>query len=393
MRLLGFNEYNKSSDKLFEMASELTKLGVSNDLMRFIHKLTGEYQGLKDFEGDYNPRTGRKDIKFHTRKEPSRAKLGPWPAREDVPMSNDVEVKGVKKGKNQIYHYLTKIVDSKKDTPVRMILVNPSSDQAHYITLKTGKMSQSELADIGIPSGEEGRKIARERGISQKLGLYVRTVTIDIDSGLPVAGWEGTIGQMADDLQSDSILYIMETEDRVRTKRGVRKKQKEVTSDQFIDYFIKNYTKILDTQGATNAEKINQKLIQKLSGLTADDIASVLDKDYYRDREVRLKRGSGDSAEKFREIIDLKQAIQSDIVSEGSLKGKLWNFLELAFKEGEYEADDKDRNKASLTDMSAKHTVPVVASMFLQYVALGKVIKPFHSGSIIGQLGLEDLVI
>jgi len=392
MQVLGFNEFNKSNDRLLEMASELTKLGVPKDLMKFIHKLSGEYQGLRDYGGDVNPRTGKKDIKFHTRKEPTRAKLGPWPAREDVPMAHDVAVQGVKKGKNQIYHYLTKIVDSKRDTPVRLVLVNPHLDQTHYITLKTGKMSQQELEDMGLPRGEEGRRMARERGISQKLGLYVRTVTIDNDSGLPVAGWEGTIGQMAEDLSDESVLYIMETEDRVRSKRKTRKTQKEVTQDQFINYFVENYTKILDTQGAANAEKMNQKLIQKLSGLSAEDITNVL-RPSYREGEVEVTRTSGASAEKFREIIDLKKAMEDSLVSEGNIQSKLWRFLELAFKEGEYEADDKDRNKASLTDMVAKHTMPIVASMFLQFVALGKVYKKFFTDDPFKELGLEDLLI
>jgi hypothetical protein len=93
MKLLGFNEYNKSSDKLFEMASELTKLGVSKDLMRFIHKLTGKYQGMT------------RD-RFYTRIEPERAQKGPYPAREDIPLSHDVQVRGVKVGRKQIGHYL-----------------------------------------------------------------------------------------------------------------------------------------------------------------------------------------------------------------------------------------------------------------------------------------------
>lgn len=380
MKLLGFNEYNKSSDKLFEMASELTKLGVSKDLMRFIHKLTGKYQGM----------TGQM---FNTRQEPMKSQKGPYPAREDIPLSHDVQVRGVKKGRRQISHYLIKVITSKEDTGVKLILVNTNAGEAHYITRKTGKLSGPELDEIGIPRGAEGREMARSRGISQKLGLYMRTVAVDIDSGLVQAGWEGTIGQMEKDMDEDSVLYIMEDEDRVRTKRGTRTKQRNITEDQFVDYFVNNYTKILDTQGAANQERINQLLIQKLSGLTADDIASVLDQDHYRSKEVRLRRGSGDSAEKLREIIDLKKAIQNEVISEGNIKNKLHRFLELAFKEGEYDSDEKDRNKASLTDMADKHTMPIVASMFLQYVALGKVYKKFFTDDPFRELGLEDLLL
>ena len=376
MKLLGFNEYNKSSDKLFEMASELTKLGVSKDLMRFIHKLTGKYQGMSREE-------------FYTRRNPAAA-VGPYPAREDIPLSHDVQVQGVKVGRRQIYHYLTKVITSKKDIGVKLILVNPTLGEAHYITRKTGKLSGPELDELGIPRGPEGRQMARDRGISQKLGLYIRTVAIDIDSGLPQSGWEGTIGQMNELMDEDSVMYIMEDEDRVRTKRKTRTKQKNITEDQFVDYFVNNYTKILDTQGAANQERINQLLIQKLSGLTADDVTSVLYKNY---RGVSLRRGDGDSAEKFGEIIDLKQALQSEVISEGNIKNKLYRFLELAFKEGEYESDEKDRNKASLTDMSDKHTMPIVASMFLQYVALGKVYKKFFTDDPFKELGLEDLLL
>ena len=243
----GFNSYNQEY-RLNEMASELTKLGVPKNLMQFIHKLSGKVHRMSQ-SGDTqrDPSTGRETSKFHTRKEPYRAKGGPWPEREDVPLSHDVQVNGTKTGKNNIYHYLTALLDSRKDVGLRLILVNPNQDQIHYVTRKTGKMSKAQLAAVGIHDEYRGRSAtdqARELGTSNKRGLYMRVVTLDGDSGEPISAWEGTIGQMADDMDDDSVLYIMETEDRVRGKRTERTSRKELTADQFIKYFIDNFGSI-----------------------------------------------------------------------------------------------------------------------------------------------------
>lgn len=396
MKLLSFNDYNKS-DKVFEMASELTKLGVPKDLMQFIHKLTGKYSRPWEAPSELNPATGRRDIQFHTYEEPAASKKGPWPAKEDVPLSHDVEVKGTKSGKRQIIHYLTKIVPNEKDSDIRLILVNPTEDTVHYLTRKTGKTApeqrERKYGERDINKSRELSRFDPTSPVAEKLGYYMRGVTIDLDSGLPMARWEGTIGQLERHMDEDTTLYILETENRVREKRGKRKELKRINEKDFVDYFVNNYSKILSAQGASNAQKLNQQLVQKLSGLSADDITTVLSGPTYQEGQVEIRSGSGESARKIREIIDLKKAIEKDIVSEGDIQIKLWKFLELAFKEGEYEADEKDRNKASLADMVDKHTMPIVASMFLQYVALGKVYKKFFTDDPFKELGLEDLLL
>jgi hypothetical protein len=381
--LLGFDEFSSNNLKpLNEMASELTKLGVPKDLMVAIHKLSGKMTPRSQgtfYGGD----------KFHTKKEPNRARLGPWPESEDIPMSHDVQVKGTKKGKNQIYHYLTNVLDSRKDSKIRMILSNPDSDMIIYLTRKTGKMSKDQLSAEGLQG--KSREELRELGVAQKLGLYVRSVAIDADSGQAISGWDGTISQMAEDMTENSVLYIMEDEDKVRSKRKVRTKRNTVAPEAFVEYFIDNYSKILDSQGKSNASKLNDKIIQKLSGLSANDIADVVSRGWDKEN-VRSNNVSGEGAKKMREILDLKKAVEESIVDSGNIQSKLWSFLELAFKEGEYEPDVRDRNKASLSDMVDKHTMPIVASMFLQFIALGKVHKPFYSDDPFKELGLDDLM-
>lgn len=375
-----------------EMASELTKLGVPKKLMQFIHNLTGELKKTYDPDPQLNPMTGRKDRKFHTRKEPFKAKGGWWPERQDDPVAHDATVSGMKTGRDRIFDYLTNQIDSRKDSKLRLILVNPNIDQVHYITRKTGKMSKEQLAAAGI----EDTDAAREQGISQKRGLYIRVVTIDGDSGEPIAAWEGTIGQMADDMDDDSVLYILEEEDRVKASREKRKSIKEVTDDQFIKYFLDNYEKILDTYGKTNSEKLSKLAMEKLSGLTLADIATVL-KQGREDSEIEAAfstwsdRPDAKVQKKFREILDIKKALDEDLIDKGQLETKLHSFKELLFEKGKYEPESEGGNEASLTDAVEKHTMPVLASMFLQFVSLGRVLKPFYTDDPIAQMGLEDL--
>jgi len=375
-----------------EMASELTKLGVPKNLMQFIHNLSGSLKKTYDPDPQLNPSTGKKDRKFHTRKEPYKAKGGWWPERQDDPVAHDAEVTGTKTGKDRIWDYLTNQIDSRKDSKLKLILVNPTIDQVHYITRKTGKMDRQQLASAGIDDTDQ----AREQGISQKRGLYVRIVTIDGDSGEPIAAWEGTIGQMADDMDDSSILYILEAEDRVKDSREKRKSIKEVTDDKFIEYFLNNYQKLLDTFGKANSEKMSKLAIEKLSGLTLDDIAAILKKDGDSDEIEAAFSTYGNKPEKtvqkkFAEILDIKAALDQDLIDKEQLEIKLHSFKELLFEKGKYEPEEEHGNEASLTDAVEKHTMPVLASMFLQFVSLGRVIKPFYTDDPIAQMGLEDL--
>lgn len=356
-------------DAINEMASELSKLGVPKSLMRFIHKLEGEkfhhsYSGEKQLD----PRSGKLVGTFHTRTEPEKAKGGPWPAREDVPLAHDVQVIGTKTGKKNVFYYLTEIIESRKDVGIRMILVNPSQDQIHYITRKTGKIDQAEVKKRGWMPGQEGREQARQAGISQKRGLYLRSVTIDKDSGLPIAAWVGTIGQMAEDWDDNTVLYILEPEDKVRAKRQERKAIKTVTPDQFLEHFVQHYSETVDKLMSTSAGRLRKEFAEVASSITPEDMQ-----------------------EKMDQLNKLMDEIKKNKADMNSLKPKLWNFLELANKKGKYEADEKDVNKADLTDMVNKHTYGVVESMFLQFIVAGKVSKEFYSDDPIKKLGLEDL--
>jgi hypothetical protein len=171
MELQDFNTYT-ANQRINEMATELTKLGVSKDLARFIHTLSGEMKSFGAGDKQYDPATGREVGTFTTYSEPYKAKGGPWPQREDIPLSHDVQVRGTKSGKDRIYDYLVNYIDSRKDVGTRLILVNPVEDLAYYVTRKTGKLSKKQMDELGIANTEE----ARARGVSQKRGLYLRVV-------------------------------------------------------------------------------------------------------------------------------------------------------------------------------------------------------------------------
>jgi len=136
--------------------------------------------------------------------------------------------------------------------------------------------------------------------------------------------------------------------------------------------------------------------MEKLSGLTLADIATVL-KQGREDSEIEAAfstwsdRPDADVQKKFREILDIKKALDEDLIDKGQLETKLHSFKELLFEKGKYEPESKGGNEASLTDAVEKHTMPVLASMFLQFVSLGRVIKPFYTDDPIAQMGLEDL--
>ena len=385
----GFNSYNQEY-RLNEMASELTKLGVPKNLMQFIHKLSGKVHRMSQ-SGDTqrDPSTGRETSKFHTRKEPYRAKGGPWPEREDVPLSHDVQVNGTKTGKNNIYHYLTALLDSRKDVGLRLILVNPNQDQIHYVTRKTGKMSKAQLAAVGIHDEYRGRSAtdqARELGTSNKRGLYMRVVTLDGDSGEPISAWEGTIGQMADDMDDDSVLYIMETEDRVRGKRTERTSRKELTADQFIKYFIDNFGSIANKFKSAASDSKSAEYAELFSTLTPDEF-----------RQIQTGTATSDSpaGQKKNRMAELSAEIESGVMDEAAIKPELDSFQKKAMEEGEYSPQDdtySGRQKARLAHMTEVHTMPVVATMFLQWLVLGKVYKKFYTDDPFKEMGVDDLL-
>lgn len=364
--LYGFDEFNSNSIiKIDEMASELTKLGVKKEHMQFIHQLSGKLTSRVE-------KTPYRNSGFKTTKSPGPSNSGPYPTTEDIPLAHNVQVEGVKKGKKQIYHYLTNVVSSKEDTNVRFILVNPDNDGVFYLTKKLGKLTGPEKKEMGIDHKSRA-ELSRDHNVSQKRGLYMRAVSIDLSSGEYTAHWYGRIGEMREDMSENSILYILKHEDDVRTKRSVRTKRTSVTQEEFIEYFVKNYVKILDTQGKSNADALHAEVIKRNSLPSSNDR-------YERDNFNRETNRMEDEANSIKGIDPQK------------LFYKLRNLLHLAMKEGEYVPDKTDRNKADLSDMINKHTQPIVASMFLQYIALGSVHKPFYTDNPFKELGLDDLL-
>ena len=180
----------------------------------------------------------------------------------------------------------------------------------------------------------------------------------------------------------DSTLYILEHEDRVRTKRKSRKASKEVKTSDFLEYFSKNL------------ENIARKFIDKESEAAKVELEAT--KRQIDPTQLEIDRyGTARIPQEITDKINrLKSVISSSNFDTAMLEPKLNNFLELAFKEGEYDPmgdDYYNRGRANLSQMVDIHTMPVVASMFLQFLTRGKVQKRFHTENVIKELGLEDL--
>jgi hypothetical protein len=375
--LKGFNDYS-TSQSINEMASSLSKLGVPKDLMQFIHKLSGKITHSKQAQKQWNPATGKMDTEFHTREAPHASKKGPWPGTEDVPLAHDVEVIGTKTGRKNIQHYLEQIISKIKDTDTRLILATPSIDGLHYITRKLGKLGPAGRIE---KFGEDDLEIARAAGHSEKTGMYLRHVAIDPDSGEAIADWWGTIGQIiqAGHIAEDSILYILETEDKVRASRKTRSDIRTVNPEAFIEYFVENFEKIAGPMLTKSGDRARSEYAKTMSEISPDDITT----------EYGYLRVNNKEAKK--KIQDLIGLINSSKFDADTLLPRLNTFLELAMKDGEYEAAERHTDTADLTDMVKKHTQPVVASMFLQYLVLGRVAKNFYTDNPFVELGLDDL--
>ena len=198
--------------------------------------------------------------------------------------------------------------------------------------------------------------------------MYIRTVAIDLDSGMPISRWEGTIGQMVSNeiINDDSILYIMEKEDRVREKRKKRKAIKEVKVKDFLEYFKTSLGKVASRLINKEAESARKELKDVRGGINYSELPI----DNYG--RIQLPQ---DLTSK---IAELERKIKSEDISDELLEIKLHQFLELAHKEGEYERSSEDVRRswvpeADLGDMVDIHTMPVVASMFLQFIVAKKV--------------------
>ena len=235
--------------------------------------------------------------------------------------------------------------------------------------------------------GRSATDQARELGTSNKRGLYMRVVTLDGDSGEPISAWEGTIGQMADDMDDDSVLYIMETEDRVRGKRTERTSRKELTADQFIKYFIDNFGSIANKFKSAASDSKSAEYAELFSTLTPDEF-----------RQIQAMGSSTDDSpagQKKTRMAELSAEIESGAMDENAIKPELDSFQKKAMEEGEYSPQDDSysgKQKASLAHMAEVHTIPVVASMFLQWLALGKVYKKFYTDDPFKEMGVDDLL-
>jgi len=355
--LIGFSDFSGSSS-IFEMASELSKIGVPKDLMQFIHNLTGE----KIERTQSGMMRGGKFRTLHGEYG------GDWPSAQDAPMSHDVEVIGQKSGKDRIYAYLTGL-PTEVDTDLRLILVNPEEEMVHYITKKTGKTRDWKGYDPDRPN------------VSQKRGFYMRIITIDRETGEPVAAWRGTISQLLEDVTDESILYIMEQEERVTTKRSARKEHL-MTDEKFLDHFKNKYIEMVTKGLEKKTGKRKEEFKQMVSNLDPEDFSKLANDSWIRQSEL---------SQSMKDIIQKSAEISNGTVDEGMLKVELRKFLEYLANEGKYETDpNQSYDKiALLDDVIAKHSLMGTCSKFLQYIVTGKTASV--AKDIFTELGLEDL--
>lgn len=357
--LKGFSQFSGNT-QISEMASELTKIGVPNDLMQFIHKLSGE--PVKRTKSGM-----MRGGKFRTL---AGEYGGDFPAAQDYPMSHDVSVVGTKTGKDRIYNYLTGL-PTDRDVSLRLILVNPDEEMIHYITRKTGKTKEWKGYDPDRPE------------VSQKRGFYMRISTIDRETGEPVAAWRGTISQLLEDVSENSVLYVMETEDRVLDKRKTRESYK-ITKDRFLDHFKNNYVEMVNRGIEKKTGKRREEFKKMISNLDVEDFEN------FRGLSGNYVHKS-DLSKSMQDIIKKSAEISTGTVDDGMLKVELKKFLEYLADKGKYEIEDNTYGDpiAKLENVIDKHTLIGTCSRFLQYIVTGKTVSV--AKDIFTELGIEDL--
>jgi hypothetical protein len=354
--LKGFSEFT-GSNPIFEMASELSKIGVPKDLMQFIHNLTGE-KTERTLTG------WMRGGKFRTL---AGEYGGDWPSYQDDPLSHDVQVIGTKTGKERVYNYLTSL-PTDRDIPLRLILVNPEEEMVHYITRKTGKTKDWKGYDPDRPE------------VSQKRGFYMRIITIDRETGEPVAAWRGTISQLLEDVTDESILYIMEQEERVKSKREVRKSY-EMSEDKFIEYFEDKYINIVNKALEKKTGRRREEFKEMLQDISPEDVAKLDRYNIYK----------SDLPESLINVIKKATEISTGAVDKGLLKVELKKFLEYLANQGKYETDpNRSYDKvALLDDVIDKHSLMGACSKFFQYIVTGKTASV--AKDVFTELGIADL--
>jgi len=196
-----FNEWSRLNE-----SESLDSLNIPDRLLKLI---TGDSTSGPS-TSDSSDRTSR--TTFHTNREPHIAKGGHWPEKGGSgSLGPNAHITNTVNGQEAIYNHLMS-GDLTTDTDVRFLIANPDTDNFIYLTRRTGKMSMEQLKQKygDNLSGTELMARARKDGSSQKRGIYFRASIMDKDSNQLVSSWEGTAGQIASELDDNSILYVLE---------------------------------------------------------------------------------------------------------------------------------------------------------------------------------------
>jgi len=350
-----------------EMASNLMSIPEFKkrpELMRFIHSLSSEL--VARGSGAAGLRRGGK---FRTQQQDSTRPGGyfggDWPEHQDFRLSHDVAVKGEKTGKERIYQWLDNL-DKKKDTDPHAILVSPDpvAPQIWYLTKKTGTLSPAERIQM---FGTEDRSAAWEKGVSVKAGYFMRAITIDAETGEPIASWTGTLGQLMDHVSEDSVLYIMEDERRAVEKAEKRKKEAEFGRDKFFEYFKNDYIKVLNKAWEKRTGKRKEEWEKLRSEISPEEFMGAGD-------STRISEMSP----KLQELFTKAQEIQAGGFDAGNLAIYCDNWLEYMATAGNYKLRSANYwdKQADLLDVIKKHTLMGACNRFLQFITTGKIAGP-----------------
>lgn len=366
--LKGFESFSKSYyDSLNEMASSLMELPEFKkhpELMQFIHTLTGKKEPRT-----WSKKGMRRGGKFRT--DLGTYYGGDWPEHQDFRLSHDVVVKGTKTGKERIYNWLDSL-DKKKDTNPNAILINPDpvSPTIWYLTKKTGTLSPAERRQI---FGDEDKRLAWEKGISVKAGYFMRAITIDQETGQPLSTWLGTLGQLMDNVEDNSVLYIMEENTEAQDKYDKRQEDQRMDKGKFIEYFQENYMPKLEKAMSKKQSSRRDQFSKMAASMKPEDIPS---------------SKYGDFSSAMAQLVAAAKEITSGEINSMDLGVKYDEFIEYLAEEGDYKMDSDLDRKADIKDVVDKHSMMGACSKFLQFIVTGKT-SGVHI-NVLSDIGLAD---
>ena len=225
--------------------------------------------------------------------------------------------------------------------------------------------------------GTDDRSKAWEKGISVKAGYFMRAITIDAETGEPIASWTGTLGQLMDHVSEESVLYIMEDERRAVEKAEKRKKEAEFGRDKFFEYFKNDYINVLNKAWEKKTGKRKEEWEQLKSEISPEEFMAA------------SSTKVSEMSPKLQELFTKAQEIKSGGFNTGDLTIYCSNWLEYMATAGNYKLRSEHSwdKQADLLDVIKKHTLMGACNRFLQFITTGKIAGPYLDA--LKELGID----